>query len=176
MGSERLIVEVVALFFGLSLLSFGGTVSLLPEMYRFLIEARGAMTSTQFANYVALAQAAPGPNILYVALFGYHIAGWWGALATLLAISAGPLVIVLAIARVDQALRNHPLRETVLRALAPVSVGLLIAGVWTLTKSFQAEWRLWLLCGVATLLFWRTTIHPLVFFAMAAGLGVILGL
>jgi chromate transporter len=175
-NSQDVLLETLALFFGLSLLSFGGTISLLPDIYRFLVDSRGVMTSTQFANYVALAQAAPGPNILYIALFGFHIAGWWGAVSSLAAISAGPIVLVLAVARVDSALRDHPLRERVLRALAPVSVGLLIVGVWTITKSFKADWRLWVLCAVCVVVFWRTKIHPLPLFALGAIAGAVLGL
>jgi chromate transporter len=176
MGSNNLLLETVALFFGLSLISFGGTISLLPDIHRFLVDARGTMTSTQFANYVALAQAAPGPNILYISLFGYHIAGWWGAVATLFAMSAGPVALVLAVARVDHALRQHPVREVVLRALAPVSVGLLIVGVWTMTKSFGVEWRIWTLCAACTLIFWKTRVHPLVLFALAGLAGAGMGL
>jgi chromate transporter len=175
MSSNNLLLEMIGLFFGLSLISFGGTISLLPDIHRFLVDARGAMTSTEFANYVALAQAAPGPNILYIALFGYHIASWWGAVAALAAMCAGPIVLLLAVARIDHALRNHPLREVVLRALAPVSVGLLIVGVWTITKSFRDDWRIWGVCVVCTLAFWRSQLHPLVVFAVAATMGAWVG-
>ncbi len=173
--NDSLLAEAAFLFFGLSFLSFGGTISLLPDLHRFLVESRGVMTSTQFSQYVALAQAAPGPNILYIALFGYHIAGWAGAFIALGAISAGPVALMLLVGRIDTALKDHPWREIVLRGLAPVSVGLLVIGVWTLTKPF-GQWRAWALCAVAFFIFLKTKAHPILVFAVAAVVGVVLKL
>jgi chromate transporter len=175
MKSDSVLLETMALFLGLSFLSVGGTVSLLPELHRFLVDARGVMNHVQFANYVALAQAAPGPNILYIALFGYHIAGFIGAVACLLSMSMGPVVLILITARVDEKFRTHPWREIALRGLAPVSVGLLLAGMWTLTKSF-GDWRPWVMCLVSFGVFLNTKIHPLWMFAIGAALAVMIGL
>jgi chromate transporter len=169
------VFEAVALFFGLSLISFGGIIALLPDVHRLLVETRGVMTSEELSNYVALAQASPGPNFLYMALFGFHVGGWWGALAFLFAVCAGPVLIVLALGRVDQQLRDHPWREIVLRGLAPVSVALLVLGVLTLTKPFANAWH-WGLCVVATWVFLKTKWHPLLLFVAAALIGVALKL
>jgi len=43
------------------------------------------ITAPQFGAMFALAQAAPGPNMMVVTLIGWHVAGWQGVLVTSLA-------------------------------------------------------------------------------------------
>jgi chromate transporter len=62
-------------FLTLSLLSIGGAISTVPEMHRFLVEKNGWLTDTGFTASIALAQAAPGPNVLFVAVLGWNVAG-----------------------------------------------------------------------------------------------------
>ena len=71
-------------FLMLSFLAIGGAPTVLPDMHRYVVEAHHWMTSTQFAEVYALAQVAPGPNIMYVTLIGWQVAGWAGAAATTL--------------------------------------------------------------------------------------------
>ena len=69
----------------LSLMSVGGAISTLPEMHRFLVDQQRWLSNSQFNASIALAQAAPGPNVLFVALFGWNIglnAGSTGARRT----------------------------------------------------------------------------------------------
>ncbi|HEV7801691.1 MAG TPA: chromate transporter, partial [Burkholderiales bacterium] len=83
--------QLVAMFLYFLMLSFvavGGAPSVLPEMHRYVVELHGWMTSTQFAEIYALAQVAPGPNVMYIPLLGWHIAGWAGAIATTISMIA----------------------------------------------------------------------------------------
>ncbi len=164
--------DAALLFVGLSFLCIGGTIPLLPDMHRFFVESRGLMTSREFTSYIAFAQASPGPNILYVALLGYHIAGIKGALTTLGAMSLGPFLLILITSKLEARFRANPWREIVLTGLAPVTVGLLLAGTWTLTKSFS-NWKPWLLCAVSLLIFMRVKANPLWVIAAGALLGVL---
>jgi chromate transporter len=60
-------------FLLLSLMSLGGAISTSSEMHRFLVEQHHWLTQEQFNDSIALAQAAPGPNVLFVALMGWHV-------------------------------------------------------------------------------------------------------
>ena len=85
--------NIVALFLYFLLLSFlaiGGLPTVLPEMHRYVVEVHHWMTSQQFATAYALAQVAPGPNVMYITLIGWQVAGWAGAAATTLAL-LGPV-------------------------------------------------------------------------------------
>ncbi len=176
MKSDNVLIDMALLYATLSLLCIGGTIPLLPDMHRFFVDSRGLMTTNEFAGYIALAQVAPGPNILYVALFGYHVAGIAGALTTLGAISLGPFVLILITTKIFNRLQANPWREIVLRGLAPVTVGLMLAGCALLTQGF-ADIRAWLLATISLLCFlYFNKIHPLCFIAGGAVVGAIVGM
>jgi chromate transporter len=171
-GAESsVLLDMALLYVTLSLLCIGGTIPLLPDMHRFFVDTRGLMTTQEFAGYFALAQAAPGPNILYVALFGYHVAGLAGALTTLGAISLGPFVLIVITTRIFGKLQANPWREIVLRGLAPVTVGLMLAGCALLTKGF-IDIKAWALAAIALACFLRfKKLHPL----WLIGAGAVIG-
>jgi chromate transporter len=174
--SDNILIDMALLYAMLSLLCIGGTIPLLPDMHRFFVDSRGLMTTSEFAGYIALAQVAPGPNILYVALFGYHVAGIAGALTTLIAISLGPFVLVLITTKIFNRLQTNPWREIVLRGLAPVTVGLMLAGCALLTQGF-ADVRAWTLAIVSLFCFLCfSKIHPLWFIAAGAMIGAVIGM
>ena len=173
-GRDQL-VDMALLYFSLSFLCIGGTIPLVPDMHRFFVDTRGLMTTTEFAGYIALAQVAPGPNILYIALFGYHVAGIAGALTALTAISFAPFVMMVITTRMFTRLQRNPWREVVLRGLAPVTVGLMFAGCMVLTRGF-ADWRAWTLAGVAFTVFMTTKLHPLWMIGAGAVVGVAFGM
>jgi chromate transporter len=172
----NLLVDMGLLYVTLSFLCIGGTIPLIPDMHRFFVDSRGLMSTNEFAGYIALAQAAPGPNILYVALFGYHVAGIAGAITTMIAISLGPFVMIVITTRIFNRLQHNPWREIVLRGLAPVTVGLMLAGCALLTKGF-IDWRSWTLAAVALACFLSfQTLHPLYLIVLGAMIGVQIGL
>lgn len=176
MKDGNLLIDMALLYATLSLLCIGGTIPLIPDMHRFFVDSRGLMTTSEFAGYIALAQAAPGPNILYVALFGYHVAGVAGALTTLGAISLAPFILVVITTKFFARLQANPWREIVLRGLAPVTVGLMLAGCALLTKGFLDVWA-WLVAAVALACFFVfNKLHPLWFIAAGGVLGVTLRL
>jgi len=51
-------------------LSVGGAMTTATGMQKFLVLERSWLTDGQFTGAVALAQAAPGPNVLFVAVLG----------------------------------------------------------------------------------------------------------
>jgi hypothetical protein len=66
----------------MSLLSFGGTITTAPEMHRYLVDDQRWLTDAAFSSSIALAQSAPGPNVLFVALdrleHRHQCRGWNG--------------------------------------------------------------------------------------------------
>ena len=66
-------LQLVLHFATLSLLGIGGAITTLPDMHRYLVDRQLWLSDAQFNASVALAQAAPGPNILFVALMGWHV-------------------------------------------------------------------------------------------------------
>lgn len=60
-------------FTSLSLLAVGGAIITAPDMHRFLVSEQGWLSESQFTSSLALAQASPGPNAMYIALIGWHV-------------------------------------------------------------------------------------------------------
>lgn len=163
-------------FASVSLLAIGGASSVLPDMHRFLVDTNGWMSNEQFAALYAISQAAPGPNVLFVALFGWHVAGVVGACVTMLAISA-PSAIA-AVAFEIFAGRNPQARWPGLlrRGLAPLTIGLLISTGVILARGVDHSIIALGFTAVALLLTLLTRVSPLWLIVAGAGLGVVLKL
>ncbi|HYD74441.1 chromate transporter [Ramlibacter sp.] len=169
-------------FLVLSLLSIGGAITTAPDMHRFLVQDRHWLTDLQFSSSVAIAQAAPGPNVLFVALMGWQVGLNAGGLGLAL---AGVAVTLFGILLPSTTLtyfaaqwghRNRDLRavRAFKQGMAPIVVSLLVATGWVLASGEHPQWSdapLWAVALVATLVVWRTRIHLL----WLLGAGALLG-
>ncbi|MDE2514799.1 MAG: chromate transporter [Rhodospirillales bacterium] len=162
---------LAGIFSQLSLLAFGGGNSILPEMQRQVVDVHHWMSARHFAALYALAQAAPGPNMLVVALIGWSVAGLLGALTATIALCAPSSLLTFVIAGMWHRVRGAPWRDRIQRGLVPVTVGLVMAGAALLVRTTTTDWRAALLTGCATWLFLRSRLHPLWVLAGAAVLG-----
>jgi chromate transporter len=155
----------------LSLLAFGGTNSVLPEMQRQVVEVHPWLTAQEFAALFALAQAAPGPNMLVVTLIGWRVAGLAGALITTLGVAGPSSVLTFIGSRLWYRFRDATWRRLVQRGLVPVTAGLVMASAALLIRATSAEWRTATITVAATLLFVFTRLHPLLVLGAAAAIG-----
>ena len=169
-------------FFSLSLLAVGGAISTVSDMHRHLVDERRWLTDEQFSASVAIAQAAPGPNILFVALLGWnvglHAAGIPGAFAGLALAMIGILLpsTVLTCLAAQWGYRNRELRavRAFKQGMTPIVLGLLVATGWILATGRRydlAQAPLWALSLAATWIVWRTRTHLL----WLLGAGALLG-
>lgn len=169
-------------YLGLSLLTIGGATVTAPDMHRYLVQQNGWITDTQFTASIALAQAAPGPNILFVALLGWHVGINAGSiqsalLGTALAMTGMllPSTVVAYIAG-RWAHRNRHLRAV--RAfklgLGPVVIALIMATGWIMASAYDdlaRDWKLWGVMLLSVGLVWSTRLHLLWLLAAGAALG-----
>jgi len=169
-------------FLLLSLLSVGGAISTAPEMQRYLVADKHWLSQIHFNESIALAQAAPGPNVLFVALLGWNVgmqAGGIGAAMLGMTIAMTGILLpstVLTYNAARWAQRNAELRAV--RAfklgMAPVVVALMLATSWVLGSAGGVavrDWPLWLLTAASMLIVWRTRVHILWLLAGGALLG-----
>ncbi len=158
----------LALIFGeLSLLAFGGGNTILPEMQRQVVQVHGWLTAHQFSALFALAQAAPGPNMMIAPLIGWHVAGLAGVLVTSLA-KFGPSSLLTAFAlRLWDRFKDRPWRRRVQAGLVPVTAGLVVASAVVIARASTPTWSLVLVTVLVAGSTAMTRIHPLL--ALAAG-------
>lgn len=180
-------LQLFLYYASVSLLAVGGAIGTAPDMHRFLVTRQGWLSDAQFSASIAIAQAAPGPNLLFIALLGWNVglnAGGTGAQRWALA-TLGLLLAMLGTLLPSTTLtwfatrwtqRNHTRRSVraFTQGLSPVVIGLLLATTWLLGSAHGARaqaWPLWLLTALATLLVWRTRLHLL----WLLGAGALLG-
>jgi chromate transporter len=167
--------QLVAMFLYFLMLSFvavGGAPSVLPEMHRYVVELHGWMTSTQFAEIYALAQVAPGPNVMYIPLLGWHIAGLAGAIATTISMIAPSCTVTLMIAHLHARHPKAAFSIAVRRGLTPITMGLIFASGWILLPAVNADWRGYVLTALTVLLLLRTRLNPIVLLIAGAVAGM----
>ncbi len=159
-------------FLLLSLLAIGGAITVVPDMHRVLVDQMGLLTDAQFSASIAIAQASPGPNVLFVAVMGYQAAGLTGAAVTLLGIMLPSTTLALSAARWSHARRDWRAVQAFKAGMAPIVIGLLLATGWILTAETPG-WRAGLLTLAAGLLVWRTRVHVLVLVGAGAVVGAL---
>jgi chromate transporter len=167
-----MLAEIAFRFATLSLVAIGGINAILPEIHRVVVDVERWMTSAEFAELFALAQLAPGPNAMIVALVGWKVAGVVGALvATIAACGPSSVACYFAWHWADR-LRTSPLRAVVQRALAPLAIGLILASGYTLALGADRSPGAFALTMLATgaLAFTRT--NPVWILLIAAIAGV----
>ena len=175
-------VELFLHYLSLSLLSIGGAITTAPDMHRFLVDQQHWLTDAQFNASIAIAQAAPGPNVLFIALLGWNVglnaggmpAGLLGVFLALLGILIPSTTLTYVAAQWGH--RNRELRavRAFKQGLAPIVVALLIATSWILAGangSSLKDWPVWLVTATTAFIVWRTKIHLLLLLGAGALLG-----
>ena len=171
----HILAEIATRFAVLSLVAIGGINAILPEIHRVVVDVEAWMTSAQFADLFALAQLAPGPNAMIVALIGWKVAGVGGALVATLA-ACGPSSIACYVAwHWADRLRESPWRAIVQRALAPLAIGLILATGYTLARGADRSPGALALTLIATAMLAWTRVNP-VWVMLAAGAAGLAGL
>lgn len=175
-------LSLFAHFLMLSLLAVGGAITTSSEMQRYLVEKNHLLSQVQFNESIALAQAAPGPNVLFVALMGWHVgmntgsmaAALFGVAVTMLGIMIPSTMLTYTAAQWGH--RNRDLRavRAFKSGMAPVVIALMLSTSWILgsvSGRINVDWPLWLLTLVSGLVIWRTRLHML----WVLGAGALLG-
>lgn len=166
----------------LSMLSVGGVISTAPEMHRYLVDQQHWMVDAQFNSSIALAQAAPGPNVLFVALLGWNIGmnaggvstALLGMLITMTGILLPSTTLAYLAARWGQ--RNQELRpvRAFKQGMGPIVIALVIATGWILASANSnpsSDRPLWLLTATTALVISQLRVHLLWLLAAGAILG-----
>jgi len=157
----------------LSLIAVGGANTVVPEMHRFFVESRGWISDSEFADLFAIAQAAPGPNVLIVGLLGWKVAGLAGATVSTLAMCGPSGLLTYAVGQVWHRFRGAPWRAAVQAGLAPLTVGLILASGYILAGAADHGWAGYAVTAATVALVMTTKLHPLWLLGAAGLLGCV---
>jgi chromate transporter len=121
-------------FMLMSLLSVGGAITTAPDIHRYLVHEHHWLTDAQFTDSIALAQAAPGPNLLFIAVLGWNVAGPLGVVAAMSGILLPSSAIAWAVTRWGRQRPEHLAVRVFTNGLTPLTVGLLLSTGWVLSQ------------------------------------------
>jgi len=169
------LLSLALLFTELSLLAFGGGNTILPEMQRAVVQVHHWMSAQEFSALFALAQAAPGPNMMIVPLIGWQVAGWSGLLVCSLAKFGPSSVVTLIVMGGWKRYQDRSWRQVIQRGLVPVTGGLVVSSGLLIAKASATTLSLAGVIALCTLLALNKRIHPLWVLAVGAVLGMVLG-
>jgi chromate transporter len=137
-----------------------------------VVGANGWLTDREFANSFAVVQAIPGPNmILLTSFIGWKVGGLPAAAAAGLATFGPSCALCFAGYRWWDRFRDAPWQRIVRRGLAPVTVGLVIAGGAVMARIGDASWASLAVTLAAIGIVLGTRLSPL----WVIGLGALIG-
>ena len=128
------IPALVRVFAYLSILTVGGGMAAFPEMKILTVEVHKWLTFPQLIHLYSVGQMAPGPNMMMVLVIGQWAGGMLGALAVLIAFFGPTALLTFVVARLWKKIEKWPWRTSIQQGLAPVSIGLLLAGCFTMAR------------------------------------------
>jgi chromate transporter len=167
------LAQLAVVYGQLSLLAFGGANAVIPEMQRQVVDVHHWMSAHDFAALFALAQAAPGPNMMVVSLVGWRVAGFWGAIVTTGSVALPSSVLTLLVTGVWYRFKDANWRKALQAGLLPVTVGLIAASAALLIQATTVDWTAAAVTVVTAGLFIFTKVHPMLILAAAAAAGAI---
>jgi chromate transporter len=128
------IPALIRVFAYLSLLTVGGGMAAFPELKVLTVEVHHWLTFPQLIHLYSVGQMAPGPNMMMIVSIGAWVAGSPGAVVVLIAFFGPTALLAFVVGRLWTRLEEWPWRASIQRGLAPVSIGLLLAGCFTMAK------------------------------------------
>lgn len=169
MNHESPVIELCGHLALLSLMAVGGGVIMVaPEVQNYVVSSKHWMSNEQFAAAYAIAQAAPGPNLLFISLVGWLVAGWFGAIATTVSIILPSTLLTLGVIKVRTRRTGNALSKALQHAFAPISIGLLSATALIFTRASNADWRADVLTLLSTLVVLKIRQNPVLLIAAGA--------
>ena len=165
-------LALVTTFAMCSVIAVGGANSTVPEMHRQVVDAHAWMSDRTFSELYAIAQAAPGPNVVFTSLLGHYVAGLPGALIAITAMCAPSCTIAYCAARLVDRFREARWRIMLQAGLVPVTIGLVASSALVVARAADHGVTTVLITVASFALCYWTRVTPVVALVLAAVLGL----
>lgn len=160
-------------FLAMSMLAVGGAVAVAPEIHRYIVEQRGWIDDAQFSAAIALAQSSPGPNLLFVPVIGYSVAGFGGAAVALLGMLIPSTTLALSVSRWGSKRRETRGVRAFVAGMAPITIGLILSTGGLLALPLAGRPAAWLLVLVTIAVMLATKVSAAWMIAVGAIVGAL---
>jgi len=184
-------------FFKIGIFAVGGGLATLPFLFLMtqdrcsFIRQTGWLSEKQIGNFLAIAQCSPGAiGVNVAAQTGFQYGGVPGGILAALGLISPAVIVIAVISRALLSFKKNKIAASVFSGLRPAAAGLLCAagwGVWRLTLYNgngslaggawyeYIRWREGLVCAVIFLLIVKFRGHPVIYIALGAAAGILLG-
>jgi chromate transporter len=166
------LTSLLGYFALLSLFAVGGANAAIPEMHRVAVDVMHWMNDRQFSDMYAMAQVSPGPNVIIVALIGYHVAGFAGAGVAITAMCGPTCTLAFFVARTWDRFKGARWRMAIQAGMVPLSIGLIAASAFVLAHAADRNVYAALITAATAAVAFFTRINPLWVFLAAGLLGL----
>jgi chromate transporter len=167
------IPALIRVFSYLSLLTVGGGMAAFPELEQLTVNVHGWLTFKQLIHLYSVGQMAPGPNMMMIVAIGQWAGGLLGAIVVLIAFFGPTALLALIVGRLWTRLEKWPWRTSIQQGLAPVSIGLLLAGCLSMARGAITGWTTGgITLAVLLIMLWRK-INPALLVLGGAVIGLL---
>ncbi len=167
------IPALIRVFAYLSILTVGGGMAAFPELKVLTVDVHHWLTFPQLIHIYSVGQMAPGPNMMMIVAIGQWVAGLAGAVVVLIAFFLPPALLAFCIGRLWNRLAKWPWRTSIQHGLAPVSIGLLLAGSLSMAKGAVTGWVTAVVAVTVFAILLRSRINPALLVLVGAVVGLL---
>jgi chromate transporter len=164
---------LIRVFAYLSILTVGGGMAAFPEMKILTVEVHKWLTFPQLIHLYSVGQMAPGPNMMMIVSIGQWAGGILGAIAVLAAFFGPTAVLAFIVAKAWKKLEKWPWRKSIQQGLAPVSIGLLLAGCFSMAKGAVTGTETAAIAVAVLLILMQYKVNPAMLVLASAGIGIL---
>ena len=185
----EILLKLFLAFFKTGLFSVGGGLATLPFLYE-MTTTTDWFTRHDVADMIAISECTPGAIGINMSTYaGFQAAGPFGGICATLGLAAPCIIVILIIARVLKKFQENPLVDRAYYGLRPASIALITAAglnvarvallnteeTLTMNSILTAvRWPAVLLGVIIFLTRRKFDLHPVLFLAAAAVVGIVL--
>lgn len=170
-------------FFKTGLFAVGGGLATIPFLSA-MTDKYTWFTKAQLADMIAVRNHPPGPRVNTATFAGYNAAGIPGAIVATLSLVLPSYIIILAISKALQKFRDNKYVNDAFTGLRPAATGLIGAACYSVTAIALSGSTLFGCIDLRRLIFFGLLLavtnikrlkglHPIIFIAIAAVVGIV---
>ena len=180
------ILRLIYEFFKTGLFAVGGGLATLPFLYE-MGEKTGWFTAEDVLNLLAVSESTPGAIGINMSTYvGFLTAGVPGAIIATLSLAAPSVIVIILVAQILNKFKESPLVQGVFKGLRPASIGLITAAFLGVAQQAllnanaagllaMLNWKAIILAAALFVIMRKWKVHPIVYIAIAAAVGILVG-
>ena len=170
------LIELFVIFFKIGTFTIGGGYAMVPLIEKEVVDKKEWIDRKDFIDMLALAQSAPGPIAVDVAVFvGYKVAGVTGSIVAVLGAIFTAFAVLIVIAMYFVGMKDSPIVERVFNGIRPAVVALIAAPVLRLGKSAKINRKTIIIPILTVILVAFLKVNPIYVIITSAASGILYG-